>query len=203
MVHFPFHGNRLAYVRPIKGAITKPGFIWIVDWSNMWSKEGASEERLSLKERPAECSFGNPKRRFSEDTSDHSLHTVTIRRLGLRFLHHWLTWWRACPCEDGAWPVFFSYDVPLFRSSHLITLNVGPYACASCQRKESVPSLWPTDNVPKEIHVHSVMSLYYFQDTNRSQELKGRLSSLASHSKGNRLTTRTKGQVVNRNTHVT
>ena len=28
MVHFPFHGNRLVYVPPIKAAITKPGFIW-------------------------------------------------------------------------------------------------------------------------------------------------------------------------------
>ena len=28
MVHFPFHGNRLVYVTPIKVAITKPGYIW-------------------------------------------------------------------------------------------------------------------------------------------------------------------------------
>ena len=28
MVHFPFHGNPLVYVPPIKAAITKPGFIW-------------------------------------------------------------------------------------------------------------------------------------------------------------------------------
>ena len=43
-----------------------------VDWSNTWSKQGAHEPRVSLKERPAECSHGNPKRRISEIMSDHS-----------------------------------------------------------------------------------------------------------------------------------
>ena len=31
------------------------------------------EQRISLKERPAECAYGNPKRRISEIMSDHSL----------------------------------------------------------------------------------------------------------------------------------
>ena len=44
-----------------------------IDWSNTWSKQGAYEPRISLKERSAECSYGNPKRRISEIMSDHSL----------------------------------------------------------------------------------------------------------------------------------
>ena len=44
-----------------------------VDWSNTWSNQGAYEPRISLTERPAECSYGNPKRRISETMSDHSL----------------------------------------------------------------------------------------------------------------------------------
>ena len=74
MVHFPFHGSRLVYVPPIKAAHHEA---WLhldfVDWSNTWSKQGVYEPRISLKERPAECSYGNPKRRISEIMSDHSL----------------------------------------------------------------------------------------------------------------------------------
>ena len=44
-----------------------------VDWSNTWSKQDLHERRISLKDRPAECSHGNPKRRISEVMSDHSL----------------------------------------------------------------------------------------------------------------------------------
>ena len=44
-----------------------------VDWSNTWSKQDVYEQRISLKERPAECSHGNPKRRIGEVMSDHSL----------------------------------------------------------------------------------------------------------------------------------
>ena len=44
-----------------------------VDWNNRWSKQDVYEPRISLKERPADCSYGNPKRRISEVISDHSL----------------------------------------------------------------------------------------------------------------------------------
>ena len=44
-----------------------------VDWSNTWSKQKVYEQRISLKERPAECSYGNPQRCISEITSDHAL----------------------------------------------------------------------------------------------------------------------------------
>ena len=44
-----------------------------VDWSKTWSKQDVHEQRISLKERPADCSYGNPKRRISEVMSDHSL----------------------------------------------------------------------------------------------------------------------------------
>ena len=37
------------------------------------SKQKVYEQRISLKERPTECSYGNPKRRISEIMSDHSL----------------------------------------------------------------------------------------------------------------------------------
>ena len=67
------------------------------------SQQDVYEQRIFLKERPAECSYGNPKRRIREVMSDHllssfmcdhshhglfSLQVVTIHRLGLRFLHH-------------------------------------------------------------------------------------------------------------------
>ena len=35
-----------------------------------WSKQKVYEQRISLNERPAECSYGNPKRRISEIMSD-------------------------------------------------------------------------------------------------------------------------------------
>ena len=44
-----------------------------VDWSNTWSKQGDHDRRISLKERPAGCSYGNPKRRIREVMSDHWL----------------------------------------------------------------------------------------------------------------------------------
>ena len=44
-----------------------------VDWSNTWSKQGDHDRYISLKERPAACSYGNQKRRISEVMSDHSL----------------------------------------------------------------------------------------------------------------------------------
>ena len=44
-----------------------------VVWSNTWSSQDAYEPRISLKERPAEGAYGNPKRRTSEIKSDHSL----------------------------------------------------------------------------------------------------------------------------------
>ena len=44
-----------------------------VDWSNTSSRQHACEPRISLKERPAECTHKNPKRRISEIISDHSL----------------------------------------------------------------------------------------------------------------------------------
>ena len=44
-----------------------------VDWSNTWFKQDVYEQRISLKERPEDCSYGNPKRRTSEVMSDHSL----------------------------------------------------------------------------------------------------------------------------------
>ena len=36
-----------------------------VDWSNTWSKQDVYEQRISLKERPADCSCGNPKKTYS------------------------------------------------------------------------------------------------------------------------------------------
>ena len=44
-----------------------------VGWSNTWSRQNVYEPRISLKERPAEGAYGNPKRRISEIMSDHSL----------------------------------------------------------------------------------------------------------------------------------
>ena len=44
-----------------------------VDWSNTLSRQNAYEPRISLKERPAECACGNPKRSIREIMSDHSL----------------------------------------------------------------------------------------------------------------------------------
>ena len=44
-----------------------------VDWSNTWSKQDSYEQHISLKERPADYSYGNPKRRISEVMSDYSL----------------------------------------------------------------------------------------------------------------------------------
>ena len=44
-----------------------------VDWSNIWSKQDVYEQRISVKERLADCAYGNPKRRISEIMSDHSL----------------------------------------------------------------------------------------------------------------------------------
>ena len=42
--------------------------IWLhldfVDWSNTWSKQGVYEQRISLKERPADCSYGNSKKTY-------------------------------------------------------------------------------------------------------------------------------------------
>ena len=35
-----------------------------VDWSNTWSKQDVYEQRISLKERPADCSYGNPKKTY-------------------------------------------------------------------------------------------------------------------------------------------
>ena len=44
-----------------------------VDWSKTWSRQNAYERRISLKERPADGAYENPKRRISEVMSDHSL----------------------------------------------------------------------------------------------------------------------------------
>ena len=44
-----------------------------VDWSNTWSKQGDHDRHISLKERPADCSYRNQKRRISEVMSDHPL----------------------------------------------------------------------------------------------------------------------------------
>ena len=37
-----------------------------VDWSNRWSKQDDYDRHISLKERPADFSYGTPKRRISE-----------------------------------------------------------------------------------------------------------------------------------------
>ena len=68
MMHFPFHGKRLVYVPQIKVAWLHLDF---VDWNNRWSKH--DDQHISLKERPADYSYGTPKRRVSEVMSDHSL----------------------------------------------------------------------------------------------------------------------------------
>ena len=44
-----------------------------VDWSNTWSRKDDYERHISLRERPADCSYGTQKRRISEVMSDHSL----------------------------------------------------------------------------------------------------------------------------------
>ena len=44
-----------------------------VDWRNRWSKQGDHDRHISLKGRPAACSYGNQKRRISEVMSDHAL----------------------------------------------------------------------------------------------------------------------------------
>ena len=36
------------------------------DWSNKWSKQDVYEQRISLKERPADYSYATPKRRISD-----------------------------------------------------------------------------------------------------------------------------------------
>ena len=64
-----------------------------VDWSNTWSKQKVHEQRISLKERPAESAYGNPKRRISKNMSDHSLSSqmcATIRTcvLSLSYFDH-------------------------------------------------------------------------------------------------------------------
>ena len=43
-----------------------------VDWSNTWSRKDNNERHISLKERPADCSYGAQKRHISEVMSDHS-----------------------------------------------------------------------------------------------------------------------------------
>ena len=52
-----------------------------VDWSNTWSKKGDYDRHISLKERLADCSHGNQKRRISEVMSDHSLSSWTRNHL--------------------------------------------------------------------------------------------------------------------------
>ena len=44
-----------------------------VDWSNTWSKHDDYDWHISLKERPADYSYGTPKRRIGEVMSDHSV----------------------------------------------------------------------------------------------------------------------------------
>ena len=74
MVHSPSHGRRMVYVPPINVAITKT---WLhldfVDSNNRWSKHDDYDRHTSIKERPANYSYGTPKRRISEVMSDHSL----------------------------------------------------------------------------------------------------------------------------------
>ena len=61
----------------------------LVDWSNTWSKQGAYEPRVSLKTRPAECLYGNPKKTH-ERNHERALvipsvtsHTVLLLHAGL------------------------------------------------------------------------------------------------------------------------
>ena len=73
MVHFPFPRKSIG-LRPTDQSFHSE--IWLhldsVDRSNTWSKQGAYDQRISLSERPAECSYGNATRRIFEVMSDHS-----------------------------------------------------------------------------------------------------------------------------------
>ena len=73
MMHSPSHGK--LGLRPTDQSCHRETWLHkdFVDCSNMWSKQGAYEPRTSLKERLANCSYGNPKRRICEVMSDHSL----------------------------------------------------------------------------------------------------------------------------------
>ena len=44
-----------------------------VGWNNRWFKQDVYEQHISLKERPADCSYGNPKIGISEVMIDQSL----------------------------------------------------------------------------------------------------------------------------------
>ena len=58
----------------IKVAIMKHGFIWTSSTgATLGPSKVVYEQRISLKERPEDCAYGNPQRRISEVMSDHSL----------------------------------------------------------------------------------------------------------------------------------
>ena len=59
--------------RMIKVAIMQYSFIWTSSTGAKLGPNKVHEQRISLKERPAACSSGNPKTRINEIMSDHSL----------------------------------------------------------------------------------------------------------------------------------
>ena len=64
----------------IKSAITRRDFTWILlKGATRGTHKNAYEPHISLKERPAEGAYGNPKRRISEIMSDQSLSSVCVR----------------------------------------------------------------------------------------------------------------------------
>ena len=66
MVHFLFHENPLVYVPPIKAAMMRHGSTWISSIGTTGgSKRDVCEQHMFLKDRPGDCSYGNPKRRIS------------------------------------------------------------------------------------------------------------------------------------------
>ena len=107
-------------------------------------KQGAYEPRISMKERPAECSFGNPKRRISEVMSDHSLSSqmcdyshrdffpMQVVTFNIWVYAFFLTKWLDevfCLSNDGSLPVpclFFPVtclSLVIWISSHAILMS--------------------------------------------------------------------------------
>ena len=70
-----FHSTEIPWSTSHRSKLQSWKLVYVdfVDWSNTWSKQDAHEQRISLKERPAECSYGSPKAHISEVMSGHSL----------------------------------------------------------------------------------------------------------------------------------
>ena len=71
-----------------------------------------------------------------------SLHIATIRCLGRRFLHHWVTWWRACPSTNDASPVHFFFQ---WRAS--LSFFISHHTTCCTVRKFLMSKKWSTRSV--------------------------------------------------------